>query len=240
MKNYNYWARLKKACEYRDVDVNAISKLVDVVRKRASGDREVANIFFHIITKIEPPCCQMSHCESYTAYGFCNCGFSRVPSKCKKHRDYLQRQYDRMEKVYLEGREFVRNAEKPIKFECPYEQHRKHIELKDKYALFKQGAEDEYANLPMRSMKTWKFNLEWGNPTDETIEEYLYFEHRSNAITAMAENLELSRFDIIRYDSYENKGKRIADVYFITRPVKGCGYWGNAKALKKPKLATDK
>lgn len=249
MRKYNYWRRLKKACEYRGIDVNAISKLVDVVRKRASGDRHVDNTFHPIISQLEPPTCCMSHCDYHTAYGFCGCGKNLVPSQCKKHRDFLDRQYDRMQKVYLEGREFVKNAPKPLKFECPYEKHGKYIGNKDKYALFCQGAEDEYKKLPIRSMKTGKLQLEWGIPTPETIDEYYFRElkrepgswssnghENEEALTKIAERLELAQFEILyhnEFDGCENK-------MFITKKTK-TNFWGPDKvgmALKKVKSDT--
>ena len=234
MRKYNYWNRLKKVCELRKLDVNAISKLVDAVRKRASGDRVVDKIFWGIIRELEPPGCIMSHCDQHTTYGFCNCYDELMPSRCKKHREFVQRQYDRMEKIYLEGRAFVKNAEKPIKFECPYDQHSKYVGIKDKYELFKQGAEDEYKNFPMRSMKTGKLSLEWGVPTDETIEEYLYFEDYDKA-RSTAKEFELSSFDIHNYYEWGNPDRRVGKVYFIAQATRGCGWCGNAKALKAPK-----
>ena len=100
MHRFNYWPRFKTGLQYHDLDVEAIGKLVDVVRKRASGDRAVDEAFSKIMNILEPKGCQKSHCTYHGSGGFCCCGKNMVPSKCKEHREYLARRYEKWEKVY--------------------------------------------------------------------------------------------------------------------------------------------
>ena len=100
MNRFNYWPRFKKSLEYHNLDVNAISKLVDVVRRRAGSDRAVDDTFSKLMHVLEPGSCQKSHCDYYGSGGFCGCGKNLVPSKCEDHRQYLERQNARYEKAY--------------------------------------------------------------------------------------------------------------------------------------------
>lgn len=229
MHNFNYWGRLKKVCEFRGLDVNAMSKLVDEVRRRASGDRDTANALNPLMRVLEPPQCGMSHCQHYGgAYHFCNCGKDLVPGRCKINRDFQARQTERMEKIYQEGREYIK-ANPPSEntpFQNPYTGSGECIEGCSKAKIFKSGAMDEWKGLPMRDVRTQKLKLEWGVPTDETIDEYYHIASADDydVLDKMAKKLELDRYDI---DTFGWEGL-IGQHEFICR-----GDRQYCKALKK-------
>jgi hypothetical protein len=85
--------RLIKALEFREVDSKRINihELEGILIKRGITDTKLCGIYSVLLHYLEPKSCQMYHCEHYGIDGFCNCCKNLVPSKCKKHRDFLKR-----------------------------------------------------------------------------------------------------------------------------------------------------
>ena len=90
--------RLNKAIAYRglkpkklDIDV-----FLGTLRKRGITDNKLNGIVGGILSVLEPPVCQMSHCKHYGGqFAFCNCSKGEIPGKCKIHREYLKRRKER-------------------------------------------------------------------------------------------------------------------------------------------------
>lgn len=235
MHNFNYWARLKKACEFRGLDVNAMSKLVDEVRRRASGDRDTAAALNPLMRVLEPPQCGMNHCQHYGgAYHFCNCGKDLVPGRCKINREFQARQTARMEKIYLEGREYIK-ANPPSEstpFKNPYDGSDR-IEGRDKAKIFKSGATDEWKGLPLRDVRTRKLKLEWGVPTLETLNDFYAVapdesdECKRRYLPHIAAKLELERCETYRFNACWAYNEIIGKYEFIVK-----GKYPHQQALK--------
>lgn len=185
MKKYNYHERFNQALAHRKI--TTISQLVDCVRRRAAGDHEVADILNGLIHVIEPPGCQMGHCEKHTAYGFCNCGDGLEPSKCKKHREYIARRDKRIQDAYLLGREAQKKRDKTPPFANDYHRNRAWV----------KGWTDEVERKPVRNMKTGKFDIRHEVPTAETIGEF-YISTDNNLLCFISRFLELETADNIR------------------------------------------
>lgn len=92
-----YVSRLKIALAHRGLPYP--QQIIDYIGKRASTDRELDRIITSVLQIIEPPSCQKTHCPSHTAYGFCGCSKSLVPSKCKLNLEYLKRKRDKEENI---------------------------------------------------------------------------------------------------------------------------------------------
>ncbi len=231
MKKFNHWRRFQKALKYRGINPNCrdIDLLVDMVRKRAAGDREVSNILFPIISVLEPDGCWMSHCKNYGGvYNFCNCGLGRVPGRCSIYKEYKERQYARQLVIYLEGYNSVEPAPAKNKYNNPYAEVRDCIGNRLKKKLHRQGATDKYNGLPVRDMKTWKFKLEWDYPTPETINEYYTFDGWPHMeAKRITDKLEISAEAIFC---------RKMECYFIARKKYNDDYI--PLSLKKPVLTT--
>lgn len=86
--------RIEKALEYRAINHEKINLYYDLHRtliRRGITDTKLCDVYNILIHYLEPKSCQMSHCEDHGVAGFCNCCKNIVPSKCKKHRDFLKR-----------------------------------------------------------------------------------------------------------------------------------------------------
>lgn len=160
MHKFNYWRRFEKALEHRNI--TTIGQLVDCIRRRASGDREVASTFWPIIKTLEPPGCWMSHCEYHTTFGFCGCGKNLEPSKCKKNRDYIKRQCDRIQCAYMTGREASEKTMKIILF--PMITIAKAPGIRD-------GRMNAIGAL-VRDMQSGKINLQYAELSAENLDEF--------------------------------------------------------------------
>ena len=85
--------RLAKALTYREIDHRKIDiyDLEKTLKRRGITDAKLSDVCDVLLNYLEPKSCQMSHCESHGVDGFCCCCENLVPSKCKKHRDFLKR-----------------------------------------------------------------------------------------------------------------------------------------------------
>lgn len=92
-----YRHRLNKAMEYNGIELPP--NFIGTIAKRAKTDGQVDTIVWSLLNVLEPPRCQMSHCPSHTAYGFCGCSKSLVPGKCSIHKGYIKRQKEKHEKI---------------------------------------------------------------------------------------------------------------------------------------------
>lgn len=92
-----YVPRFKKALEYRGLSFP--KDIIDVMGKRANSDRDLDGIIHSIVSILEPPYCQKTHCPHHTAFAFCGCSLSLVPGKCKLNLDYLKNKKLREEKL---------------------------------------------------------------------------------------------------------------------------------------------
>lgn len=92
--------RLKKAIEYRGLDPNNISlnDFAKLLAKRGITDTVQNKIVWMLLEVLEPPVCNMTHCEHYGGQSsFCNCSLERIPGRCPINRDYLKRKKEREE-----------------------------------------------------------------------------------------------------------------------------------------------
>lgn len=93
----NYKNRLKAALEYRGLEYPL--KIIDVIGKRATSDRELDGIILSITDILEPPNCKKSHCPHFTTFAFCNCSKKLVPGKCKLNIAYLKGVQQRLDAI---------------------------------------------------------------------------------------------------------------------------------------------
>lgn len=69
-----------------------IDRLFLKLRQRGMQDKDLNPIIWSFICALEPPQCQMGHCQYYGGQSsFCNCSSGRVPGRCKEHQDFLHR-----------------------------------------------------------------------------------------------------------------------------------------------------
>lgn len=114
--------RAREALKYRGIDHEKIDlrNLENILVKRGITDTKLCNIYDMLLSYLEPKNCQMCHCESHGIDGFCNCCENLVPSKCKKHRDFLKRCKDRAIKASDRLLRVVGNREPLINYEMSY------------------------------------------------------------------------------------------------------------------------
>ena len=98
---YGRIERLKKALEYRKINPEKINvyDLKDTLIRRGITDSKLCEFYDMMLSYLEPKGCQMYDCESHRVDGFCNCCENLVPSKCKKHREFLKRCKERANKA---------------------------------------------------------------------------------------------------------------------------------------------
>ena len=100
---WNSWAkfdRLKEALRYRGIDPSALSlhQLMRVLSKRAT-DRNLNDWIWQLLLFLEPPSCQMSHCEHYGhSLAFCGCSDGKIPGRCAKYRAFKKRRTEKEQK----------------------------------------------------------------------------------------------------------------------------------------------
>ncbi len=201
MKRFDYETRFWKALEHRKI--NTIEELVESVCKRAGGNREVADKLLGLSMLIEPPRCQMDHCDDHTTYGFCCCRQHLEPTKCQKHREFIKRQQERCQKAYDEGRNLG---------EDELRERYKHKGYTLQKACMK-GFEDQKAGKPWRNMTTGKLKLEYIHMTPETEGEfYVLADHGDYDVKRfILEFLEIPNYSLKRlgnlkgFDQYDNR-----------------------------------
>lgn len=93
--------RLKKALRYRGLDPDNLNldELSRVLKKRGITDARQNPMIWELIKTLEPPGCDMNHCENYgNSPCFCNCRKELVPSKCKIYKEYKKRRKEKEQK----------------------------------------------------------------------------------------------------------------------------------------------
>ena len=201
MHSFNYGSRFKKGLEYHQLNVDAITALVNVVRKRAGSDRAVDSAFSNIMNILEPGGCQKSHCTYHGSGGFCCCGKDLVPSKCQDHREFVARQHAKFEKVYQEGRELGAKAKAGT---AEYDKT-KYGEDHNKRTWFETGMQDGYSGKPQRSIPDGKLKLEWGEISKANVDEFITFTDYDACHNAI-NFYELSRASVFNLHWYEMPG----------------------------------
>lgn len=90
---YGREGRLKAALMFRGIDPKKINlgELTNVLIKKGITEAKMCNVYGVFIHFLEPGNCEMYHCSSHGANGFCNCCDGFVPNKCKKYRDFKNR-----------------------------------------------------------------------------------------------------------------------------------------------------
>lgn len=89
-------ARLINAPELR-ADIQA---LLNDAYRRGANDADTAAWLHRLIGWLEPPACEMGHCEHAGGVGsFCRCGLARVPGRCPIRRGYRKRAAERERKA---------------------------------------------------------------------------------------------------------------------------------------------
>lgn len=85
--------RLESALRFRRVDPGRMTaeQLIGCLAKRTT-DRQLNNLVGDMLGILEPPGCEMSHCEHYgNTTSFCNCRKEFVPGNCGRLRAYRKR-----------------------------------------------------------------------------------------------------------------------------------------------------
>ena len=98
----NKVVRLKKALEYRKVNPNSINldDLGTVLTRRGITDATANGIIYGLLSVLEPPGCEMTHCEHYGLSGsFCSCFLGKVPGQCSINRAFTKRNKERAVKA---------------------------------------------------------------------------------------------------------------------------------------------
>ena len=132
---YGRIERLNKALEYRKINPKKINlyDLKDTLIKRGITDSRLCDIYNMMLTHLEPKGCKMYHCEYHGVDGFCNCCKNLVPSKCKKHREFLKRCKNRANKAADKLLEVIGDHEKFIDYKW------------DSWYFFKIGEQEKFA-----------------------------------------------------------------------------------------------
>ncbi len=95
---YAKFERLRKAIAFRKLNPKRldIDSFLYVLNKRGMTESTLNETIMAVLASLEPPCCQMSHCEHYGHQSaFCNCSKEEIPGKCKIHRAFLKRRKER-------------------------------------------------------------------------------------------------------------------------------------------------
>jgi hypothetical protein len=147
-KYSNYRNRLSHALLYRGIEVkHELSTMLLVLQTRAKSDRELDGIFLAILKIIEPPYCQMTHCENHTSYGMCGCAKHLVPGRCKIHSDYLKRKRVKEEKIKKEICDYLENHHKIPKEQIESTFNNMLVRNNNDYtALYKKVKDGYYSN----------------------------------------------------------------------------------------------
>lgn len=76
--------------------ITTIRKLLDALERSATAESDLCEGPLALMREIlEPPCCQKTHCEHHTVFGFASCAKALAPSRCRDHREYLTRRQER-------------------------------------------------------------------------------------------------------------------------------------------------
>lgn len=144
-RTYGRIDRLKTALEYRKINSRKIDihDLKNILIRRGISDRKLCDIYDKILSYLEPKGCQMFHCESYGVDGFCGCYKNLVPSKCKKHREFLKRCKKRANKAIDKLMKIIGDREKLIDYKW------------NRYEFFKIGEQEEFAFV-----NKWSYRLQ--------------------------------------------------------------------------------
>jgi hypothetical protein len=95
---YAKFERLRKAIAYRGLDPKSldIDRFLYTLINRGITESKLNEVIWNVLKTLEPPGCQMSHCEHYGHQSaFCNCSKEEIPGKCKIHREFLKRRKKR-------------------------------------------------------------------------------------------------------------------------------------------------
>ena len=80
-----------------------IRALLEDADRRGATDRDMSVWLHRLIAWLEPPACEMDHCEHAGGVGsFCRCRLERVPGRCPIRRAYRRRVAERDRKARAE------------------------------------------------------------------------------------------------------------------------------------------
>lgn len=82
-----------------EVLVKKIREFLIDLSNKGMPDNKLSNIEYEVLAVLEPPVCRKNHCQHHTTSGFCNCREGLVPSRCKEHREYMDRKAKRENKT---------------------------------------------------------------------------------------------------------------------------------------------
>ena len=120
-----------------------LRNLENIMVKRGTTDTKLCDFYDMMLSYLEPGSCRMYHCESHGVDGFCNCCINLVPSKCKKHREFLKRCKERANKSTDKLLEAIGGREKLIDYEWSGRE------------FFKIGEQEEFAFVDK-----WSYRLQ--------------------------------------------------------------------------------
>ena len=113
----NKLRRLNAAINYRGLNAEEVSipRLGELLIKRGITDKSLDGIVWTLISILEPPGCQRTHCESFTTCGFCYCSKGLLPNKCMIHRKYMS---DRRKRATVAADKLLKELDDHCKKDC--------------------------------------------------------------------------------------------------------------------------
>jgi len=109
--------RLENAFQMRGIDPDnfSIKQLDKVLMKRGITDSQLNPIVGTLISVLEPPGCEMTHCKLYgNSTSPMNCADGRTPGRCKILKEYRERKNARIAKDW---RNVLNDHSKSIKYD---------------------------------------------------------------------------------------------------------------------------
>ncbi len=94
----NKMQRLENSLRMRGLDPDNLSlkDLAIVLRQRRISDRRLNPIVWTLVSVLEPPGCEMTHCKHYgNSAAPMNCSEGRIPGGCGILKDYRRRKKNR-------------------------------------------------------------------------------------------------------------------------------------------------
>lgn len=77
-----------------------LRSVLEDAAQRGARDQDMAAWLHQLIAWLEPPACDMNHCQHAGGVGsFCRCALERVPGRCPIRRDYRKRAAERERKA---------------------------------------------------------------------------------------------------------------------------------------------
>jgi len=82
-----------------EILIKKIKYFFQDIQDKGMSDKIFFTVICPILSVLEPPNCQKSHCQYHTTAGFCNCSENRIPGKCREHMKYMDRKAKRENKT---------------------------------------------------------------------------------------------------------------------------------------------